>query len=263
MRLEWLLAAAVVVAVVVALVASTLGSGGAGGGGTAPSARPAATAFARAYLAFLDGHLTASALPAATPQARAQAGTQLPADERFGRLALGRLVLRTVFGAPAATGLFAGRDDRGHRLDVQIALAFRDRRWQVIRIVAPDLTTAFKPRRAAHAAAPQAARRAAAAFARAYLDWVERVSPRRPSGGPAVARQLRAGTDPLSSLHATHRRARVLALQLGPPSGGSVGVIVRFSVAGVAPQTFAFVLGRAGARWRVSELIPGSLGVRS
>lgn len=264
MRLEWLLAAAVAVAVAVALLASSSGGSASGGGATAPSPRAAATGFANAYLTFLDGRISSSALPSSTAAAQSQAGPSLTRAQRFGALTLHRLELPTVSGAPAATALFVGRDARGHGVSVQIGLVYRARHWQVVKIVAPDLATAFKTRHVPGAAAPTAARTTAALFARAYLDWVQGATQRRPAGGPAVARQLRNGTDPLHSLHPTHRRAQLLAIELGPPAHGSVDAIARFAAtAGGSPQTFAFVMSDQRGRWQVTELVPGSLGVRT
>lgn len=265
-RLDWLLILAVVAAVAVALLATDLGTGGSGS--TPPSPRPAATAFAQSYLSYLDGGLPATALPAVSSAVRDRAGDVIPASARAGRLRLARLVLKAVSGAPAAQTVFVGRDRR-HTISVQAALVYTNRRWQVVKLIAPDLATALKPASVSPAAAAlarardlAAARRSASRFAHAYLDYVAGIAHQVPGASPQIKHQIAAGQDPLSSLAPSHRRPSVMTVQLGPLTQRTVDAVVRFAGPGGRPQTFAFQLSATGSGWRAVQLIPGSLGVR-
>ncbi len=267
-RLDWLLILAVVAAVAVALLATNLGTGGSGS--TPPSPRPAATAFAQSYLSYLDGGLPATALPAASSAVRDRAGDVIPASARAGRLRLARLVLKAVSGAPAAQTVFVGRDRR-HTISVQAALVYTSRRWQVVKLIAPDLATALKPLSSTAAAVPAArarardlaaARQAASRFARAYLDYIAGLAHQVPGASAEIKRQIAAGQDPLSSVAPSHRRPRVMTVQLGPVTARTVDAVVRFAGPGGRPQTFAFQLSATASGWGARQLIPGSLGVR-
>jgi hypothetical protein len=200
-------------------------------------------------------------LPAAAGRVRALVGPAIAPAQRAGRLRLIELKLQAVSGAPVARAEFVGDDRQGRTVSVQIALAYQRGRWQVVTLIAPDLTTALRSRTVRAPSAGPFDRAVASRFTVAYVNWVEGVTHRRPSASAAVARQLAAGQDPLSSLTPSHRRARVLRVELGPLGSGSVDAVVQFQ-AGGGPRTFAFALTGAGAHWQVSQLIPDSLGTR-
>lgn len=257
MRLDWLLAV-IVVAVVGAAVAGR-SSVASSSGGAVPSARPAAAGFAAAYLRYLDGRLSASALPGATESIRRDPGDTIPTGSIAGALRLTHVALTNVLGSSTAQALFVGRDDKHHQVSARIALAFRNGAWRVVGLIAPDLVTEFAPARPP-LSAPPTARAAAARFAQAYIDYVEGVARTPPPGAATVLAQIRTGQDPLAQTPRSHGRPRLLALRLGPPGNGTTDVVAKFAAAG-STQTFAFLVSGAGRRWQASYLIPGSAGI--
>ena len=171
----------------------------------APSARPAASAFASAYISFLNGRLAAAALPDATAAVRtlASSGGRVPAAYQ-GKLVFGGVRFSGVLGARRANaGLIARAGS--HTLEASIALAYAGGRWQVTTLVPPDFSTVFSPANPPVSVSP-AVRAAARSFALAYADYRTGASARPPEALPAIERQLAAGQDPLAGT--SHSRSR-------------------------------------------------------
>jgi hypothetical protein len=253
-RFDWLLVLVALVGIV-AVVVVHAGSGS--GGATAPSARPLALRFTRAYLRYLDGSEPSAKLPGATASARADVGTRIPRAWHAGRIRATQVRLLAVTGETSATVLFQG--SAGSRtVGSSFRMDFRGGRWQVTSVVAPDLVTAFSPRKPLPAASG-AARAAARAFATSYIDSLDRSSAQRPADATLGALAGR----PLGALPSTRAPARLLSLRLGLPNAGTVDAVARIVVARHRPFTYAFVVGQVRAGWRVTQVIADSVGVSS
>lgn len=243
---ELLVLAGLVALLVVVATVSSRGASGAASAAT-PSAQPTAVAFARAYVSYLDGRLTADQLTAATPQAQtmARSGGVIPARDRVGTLALRRVDFSGVHGATRAkASLVAG--DRGHTLQAALSLAYIGGRWRVAYLVPPDLSTILAPP-APPNRVPPAARGAAASFALAYADYREGVTRRLPGGLPFIRQQIASGHDPLAGIKPTRSRPRlisVLALDQGNLTSVQATVVDRGR-----RISFGFILERAAGRW--------------
>jgi hypothetical protein len=112
-------------------------------GHRAAPAAAVAGAFARAYLRFLDGQITAAQLPAATPRARRQAarGGQIPPRDRAGALTLSAIQRVAPHGQAAGEFVFVAHDHAPCSYPAQITIARINRRWRVTGLVPPELDT--------------------------------------------------------------------------------------------------------------------------
>lgn len=203
----------------------------------ATSARPAATAFARSYVAYLDG---AGTLPRAAPGVNsiAAAAGRIPPADRTGALRVRRLQVSEVQGAATARALLVARD-RSHTLEATLTLVRSSNRWQVRSLVPPDLPTIYAPG-PAKVHVPASAKSAAVRFATAYVEYREHATHRLPAGAPLIRRQIAAGLDPLAGKR--------------PTGAITVRVLPEGAVADVAASAgkrlqFSFVIKRAGAGW--------------
>jgi hypothetical protein len=108
---------------------------------TAPAA--VARVFARAYLRFLDGNLTAPELPEATRRARRQAvrGGQIPRRDRAGTLTLAAIQSVTPHGRWPSAFVIVAHDHARHSYPAQITVAQVSQRSEVTNLVAPELQT--------------------------------------------------------------------------------------------------------------------------
>jgi hypothetical protein len=137
------------------------------------SQQTAAALFAAAYVRFLDGAGTATALPDATApvqQLAAQAGP-IPASRRRGTL-----VLAQLHHAQGAGGsYFIAARDQAHTFYAQITLRQDHRRWVVVALTPPDFVQALAPAGPPPPAPPRgsaAAETAARRFLQSYLPWL-------------------------------------------------------------------------------------------
>jgi hypothetical protein len=102
-----------------------------------------ARAFARAYLRFLDGQITAAQLPAATTRARRQAthGGQIPPRDRAGTLTLAAIEPVGRHGRSSSEFVIVAHDHARRSYPAQITLARVNRRVKVTNLVGPELQT--------------------------------------------------------------------------------------------------------------------------
>jgi hypothetical protein len=225
--------------------------GGASSASTvAPSARPTATAFANAYVAYLNGRLAAAALPDMTADSRslASSGGRVPASYQ-GKVVLRAVRFSGVLGATRANAeLVAVTGSR--TLDAVFTLGWAGGRWQVTELVPPDFSTVFSPPSPA-VAVPADVRAAARSFALAYADYRTGAKARPPAGLPAIERQLAARQDPLASTPRSGAAARVLKLQILPQ--GQVTVVDAVLAAGSRRLPFGFILQEEGGSWQAAS----------
>jgi hypothetical protein len=216
----------------------------------APSARPTATAFARAYVSFLNGHLAASELPDMTERTRALAasGGRVPAAYR-GRVVLRAVPFNGVLGATSASARIIARAGR-HSVEAAFALGYAGGHWSVTTLVPPDFPTVFSPP-APPVSVPAAARAAARTFALAYADYRTGARANPPAGQPTLERQIAAGQDPLAATARTGARARLVRMAL-LPQGRLTAVDAALS-AGGRRLSFGFILQAAGGGWQPSS----------
>jgi hypothetical protein len=216
----------------------------------APSARPAATAFAGAYVAFLNGRLAVQALPDMTAASRTQAaeGGRVPAPYR-GKVVLSGVRFSGVLGAPkASVGVIARVGSR--TLEATVALRYAGGHWLLTTLVPPDLSTVFAPSNPP-AAVPSAVRAAARSFALAYADYRTGASARPPAGLATIEHQLAAGQDPLASTARSRHTARIVRLQILPQ--GQLTAVDAVVAAGSRRLRFGFILQHDGGRWQASS----------
>lgn len=244
---ELLVLAGVVGALVVLAVVSFRGASGAST--AAPSsARPTALAFARAYVAYLDGRVTVGQVIPVTSQVAAlvRGGGAIAPRDRDGVLTLRRLNFSGVRGAPSAkASLDAG--DRRHTLQAVFSLTYLGGRWRVAYLVPPDLSTILAPP-APRTQASSAARSAAARFALAYAGYREGSTRRLPAGMPYIRQQIAGGKDPLAAIQATRSQPRLVSLDALPQ--GPLTSVAAVIAAGGQRHSFSFVLERAAGRWQ-------------
>lgn len=215
----------------------------------ASSPRTAAVAFAQAYLGYLDGRLPAGALPDASDQVRAIAGSAAPIPDaaRRGALKLAGMRLTYVRGALTGQASALGRD-QAHTYGFQIQLRYLSGHWQVVYLAPPDVyTIAATPYH--QPAAPEALRRAAAAFALAYVSYREGTRQSPPAGSSTIARQIAARQDPLASTVPSHTEPRLMSVAFGPVVGGTAAASATLSDRGRKLQ-FDFDLRQAAAGWQ-------------
>lgn len=213
----------------------------------ASSGRSATLAFARSYVAFLDGRATANALRPALPGVRAtamRAGVIPPADRR-GALKLRRLQFSGVRGAATARAtIVAG--DRRRTLQTTLSLTRAGGQWRVASLVPPDLSTVYaQPGPAPEVTA--AMRQAATRFAAAYVAYRERRTTRLPSGRPLIRRQIAAGRDPLAAVRPPRARPARVSVRVLPM--GAVAAVAATAGERTSRLRFSFILQRAGGRW--------------
>lgn len=251
-----LLLAAVVVVIGVAAAAFTLGGSAGAPGRPSTSARPTALAFARGYLAYLDGRASSSELASATARvvATAAAAGVIPAGDRAGEVTLRRLAFEGVQGAPRATAVLTGAD-RSRSLQAALGLSYLDGRWQVSSLVPPDLSTLLAPRPAPTRAAP-ALQRAAASFTLEYADYREHAGPRPSNARGLILHQIATAQDPLAGLAATGVRVSLRSLQVLPE--GSLATVAAVASDRGRRIGFGFILQRTGGSWRPWQFPAGA-----
>ncbi len=216
----------------------------------APSSpAPAASGFARAYLAYLDGRLPARSLPDASDRVRAIAGgaPPIPAAARKGTLELAGMRLNYVRGALTGGAAVLGRD-RAHRYGFTLALRYLSGRWQVAYLIPPDIDTVTATLYR-QPAAPPALSRAADAFALGYAAYREGARPSPPAGASTIAQQITAGRDPLASTKASHVPPRLESVALGPVVDGTAAASATLTDHGQKVQ-FDFDMRRASTGWQ-------------
>jgi hypothetical protein len=140
----------------------------------------AASRFAAAYVPFLDGAGTTSALPDAAASVRTLAGRagSIPAARRRGTLVITQL--RAAVGASDSYLLTAR--DHAHAFYAQLTLADQHGRWVVIELTAPDFVQVFAPAGPPPPPPPPgsaAAEHAALRFLDGYLRWLYGHAPLR------------------------------------------------------------------------------------
>lgn len=213
----------------------------------APSARPTATAFARAYVSFLNGRLAASALPDMTERSRALAssGGRVPVVYR-GQVVLRAVSFTGVLGATSASARVIARAGR-HTLEAAFALGYTGGHWRLTHLVPPDFPTVFSPP-APPVSVPPAARAAAQAFALAYVDYRTGARADAPAGLPTVERQIAADQDPLAATARTRAPAHLVRLQLLPQ--GQLTAVDAVLAAGGRRLRFSLILEATGGGWQ-------------
>ena len=188
------------------------------------SQQTAAALFAAAYVRFLDGAGTATALPDATAsvqQLAAQAGP-IAASRRRGTLVLAQL--HHAQGAGAS--YFIAARDQAHTFYAQITLRQDRRRWVVAALTPPDFVQALAPAGPPAPAPPRgsaAAENAARRFLHGYLPWLYGQAP------------LQAIQDATSGVLAVLKRH--------PPRIPPAMRVLHAAVAAIAMQ-------RRGTRWQ-------------
>lgn len=238
---------AALVAVLGALAAISLRGGASSASTVAPSARPAANAFARAYVEFLNGRLTAQALPDATSQVKgvASSGGRVPKAYR-GKAVLHRVAFNGVLGARRASALvLAGAGSR--RVEAQFTLGYARGRWQITSLVPPDFSTLFAPG-APPVRVPAAERQAAAEFALAYANYRTGAGKGPPAGLSTIRSQIATHHDPLAGIRPTRTAARLVQLQMLPQ--GELTVVDAVLAAGGRRLAFGFTMEQAGGHWQ-------------
>lgn len=248
----------VLVLLVVGLVGGAIVASSGGSSSPAPPspAQPSATAFADAYIAYLDGLESATALTGATSEvtAIARQGGSIPPPSRAGRLRVIAVRLRGVGGAPTAAATIEATDRR-HALQASVGLRFAAGAWRVVSLVPPDFATILAGRTGAAPRTPLALRRAAARFALAYVDYMEGASRRLPSTGATIVHQIDQRQDPLAGIAPTRVRASLISLRFGAPQGA-----VRSATAVIADRgrhSVTFVLSRTATSWRPAAFVQG------
>jgi len=147
----------------------------------APAAKyAAASEFAAAYVRFLDGAGTTSALADAASSVRTQArrAGSIPAARRRGTLRITQL--RAAVGASDSYLLTAR--DHAHAFYAQLTLADQHGRWVVIELTPPDFAQVFAsagPRPPPPPPGSAGAEHAALRFLHAYLPWLYGQAPLR------------------------------------------------------------------------------------
>jgi len=224
-----------------------------GASSSQPSASPqsVAQAFAGAYVRYLDGEIPVSRLPDADAGVLQTAGRVIiPARLRTGQLTLAQLDVYDVSGAAARAG-FGARDER-HYLGATIALAHRGSGWEVVGLVPSDMSDLYAPPKIQRA--PSAAQAAASNFVLAYVDYRAGVHRNPPGGLPLIVKQIADRQDPLARTTATHKPARLVKLELGPVTNGSVSATASL-VDGPSTLTVLFIMQKEGGLWTASQFI--------
>jgi hypothetical protein len=209
--------------------------------------------FTDAYLRFLDGRLTPAGLPDATITSRDQAtaGGRLPTAMRDGPLRIQAIRQDGATRYSAQATVTAA--DRQARLPFQITL-IRDRDgWWVSGLQAPDLDADRPTASPQWPPMPAPERRAAAAFAHAYLESLTSAHP--PAMTATARRQLRLGQAPLTGIR-REAKSRTLGLQLryGPLEGDQFAATATARVAG-RRRSFTFLMLRVHGRWECDAFL--------
>ncbi len=154
-----------------------------------------ASAFAGAYVRFLDGQGSADTLPHATAAVRGQAasGGRLPAADRVGQL----LLVGFKNSGPQQL-ILSARNNKGTLYAQETLAVSRRQGWQVTSLMTPDFEQAFT--KSSTATAPQpagsaAARQAARTFLAGFLPYYY---------GRAKAKTISAATPSLVKELAAH-----------------------------------------------------------
>lgn len=246
-RLDLLLGALAVLAVAAAILVQ---QGTASSQDLAPSSPDSAlTAFARAYVSYLDGRLPARSLPNASDRVRAIAGGSppIPAVARRGALELAALRVTYVRGALSAQAAALGRDG-AHTYGFTLDLRFANGEWQVSYLVAPDVyTITAAPYR--RPVAPRTLRTAASTFALAYGAFREGARSAPPAGASTIEEQIAAGRDPLAGTAPSHAEPRLVAVAFGPAVGGVASATATLTDQGQKLQ-FDFDLREVAGGWQ-------------
>lgn len=225
--------------------------GGTSSSGSPASARSVADAFAGAWLRYLDGEVPLSRLPDADAGVlRTANGVVIPPRLRAGHLTLTQLKVTAVSGS-TATAAFGARDRR-HFLPTAITLSDRGHGWEVVGLVPPDMSQLYPPPKIPPA--PSAARTAAASFVLAYADYRDAVRRHPPPGGPLIVKQIADRQDPLAHATASHTAARLVKLELGPVTNGTVAATALLSD-GRSSVTVLFTMQKEAGLWTASQFI--------
>jgi len=246
-RLDLLLGALVILAVAAAFVVHQGTPSSQHLASSSPD--PAATAFAQAYLLYLDGARPARSLPDASDRVRAIAGgaPPIPVLARRGPVKLASMRVTYVRGALSAQAAVVGRD-RAHRFGFPLELRYLRGRWQVVYMIPPDVyTITATPYR--QPAAPQPLRQAAAVFALDYAEYREGTRPSPPAGSSTVAQQIAARRDPLAGTVPSHVEPRVVSVTFGPVVGGTAAANATLTDRG-RKLRFGFDLRQAAGGWQ-------------
>jgi hypothetical protein len=226
--------------------------------------------FARAYLRFLDGQISAAQLPATTPRARRQAthGGQIPPRDRAGTLTLASIEPLNQQGQPPREFVIVAYDHARRSYPAQITLARVNRHFKITNLLAPELQTILmlnppppphshiRSRRASPAPPPPAGLRAATnRFLSTYLPYTYGQLPgrrlrnaslrllhhleRQPPNAPPAVRSLQPA-------------ARSLAFELDPAGGWAAIVTV---VDGQQSYRVTVKLDDVHGRWLVTAIL--------
>lgn len=242
-------------AVAFAVAAVFVFRGGSPSSQVSASPQSVAQAFAGAYVRYLDGEMPVSQLPDASAGVlRIASGVIIPARLRAGQLTLAQLDVYDVSRSAARAG-FGARDQR-HYLGTTIALAHRGGGWEVVGLVPPDFSNLYPPPKTP--LAPSAAQTAASNFVLAYADFRAGVRRQPPPGGPLILQEIADRRDPLAHTPVTHQPARLVKLDLGPVTNGSVSATASLLVGSATVSVLVIMVKEGAHPWTASQFILSS-----
>ncbi len=220
----------------------------------------AASLLAGAYVRYLDGSAQATQLPNATRHVKqlAQAGGQIPAEQRSGPLRL--VLLQPAPGSAPGSFYLTARDD-AHTFHATEQLALRGGVWRVVDLTTPDFDQSLAPPAPRPAPPPvgsTAPRRAAERFLVGYLAWLYGRGPASAINDAAVALTAQLKVHPPNvppAMLGLHARAAAVGIERHGTAWMALVTVTDSRTTYQVNLTLAVVHGR----WLVSTVtFPGT-----